>query len=165
MKLTKIRWGPLFFGVFAIAAGLLSGIYGHELIAENGDAREVIVTTFSILAGFLIAVMTLLGDQSMLPGTWRIAEASRQSIKAKLIRQKWLFYTYLITLILIFVSTLTATRWPEETEWLERTYFAFATGAFLISFRLPTVLMEVQMERVDAVVAARRQTASKLERS
>lgn len=165
MKFTQLRWGRFLFGLFAIAAGFGAAIYGHELITDNGDAREVIVTTFSILAGFLIAVMTLLGDQSMLPGTWRIAEASRQSIKAKLIRQKWLFYIYLITLILIFVSTLTAQRWPEETEWLERIYFGFATGAFLISFRLPSILMEVQMDRVDAVVGARRQASSKLERS
>jgi len=161
----RAKWAYRIYGAFAVIAGLLVGIFGHSLIANNSDATSVIVTVFSILAGFLIAVMTLLGDQSVLPGSWRIAETKRTNIKVKLIRQKWLFYLYLLTLLIIFVAALTRSHWPETTAWLERGYFALATCAFLLSFRLPSTLMDVQMDRVEAVIGARRQSASKLDRS
>ena len=155
----------LIYGTLSVVAGIAAGMFGHSLIDDNSDATGVIVTVFSILAGFLIAIMTLLGDQSVLPGTWRIAESQRKSLKAKLIRQKWLFYVYLLTLVLIFISTLIRPRWPFVTDWLERIYFGLATTAFLLSFRLPATLMEVQMDRVDAVIGARRQASSKLDRT
>ncbi|HIP80223.1 MAG TPA: hypothetical protein EYH07_17420 [Kiloniellaceae bacterium] len=161
----SLKKGYLSYGAFAVVAGLVVSIYGHKLIDENGDATSVIVTVFSILAGFLIAVMTLLGDQSVLPGSWRIAEAQRKNIRAKLIRQKWLFYLYLLTLLVIFIAALTRDHWPEVTDWLERAYFGLATTAFLLSFRLPATLMDVQMDRVEAVIGARHKSSSKLDQS
>jgi hypothetical protein len=139
------------------------GTFGASFFHENDDARDVIVTVFTILAGFLIAIMTLLGDQSVLPGSWRIAEAKRKAIRTKLVQQKWLFYLYLLTLSVVFCCTVLGKNWPQVTQILERVYFGMATTAFLLSFRLPSILMEVQMDRVDAVVGARRQAASKLD--
>lgn len=157
--------GYLVYGILCFTLGICASIFGHSLIDENNDARSVIVTVFSILAGFLIAVMSLLGDQSMLPGGWRMAETNRNGIKTKLIRQKYLFYLYLLTLLVIFGSTLTKIQWPTVTDYLERTYFGLASAAFLLSFRLPATLMAVQMDRVEAVIGARRGNASKLDKS
>jgi hypothetical protein len=149
----------------ALFAGAVVSLWGYPIYHGNDKARDVIVTVFAILAGFLIAVMTLLGDQSVLPGTWRIAEAQRRAIRMKLIQQKWLFYLYLCTLSVIFACTVFGSHWPNGTAILERVYFGMATSAFILSFRLPSVLMEIQLDRVEAVVGARRQAASKLERS
>lgn len=155
----------LIYGIFAFGSGILVSFFGYELIHENNEATNVIVTVFSILAGFLIAVMSLLGDQSILPGSWRIGELQRQAINTKLVRQKWLFYLYLLTLLVIFVESLARNQWPVVTELLERIYFGLATTAFLLSFRLPATLMAVQMDRIDAVVGARKKSSSKLDRS
>jgi hypothetical protein len=161
----SINWKYLLFLLVSICAGVAVGVYGKAFLHDNKEARDVIVMVFTILAGFLIAVMTLLGDQSVLPGAWRIAEVKRQAIRAKLIQQKWMFYLYLITLSMIFACTILGKKWPAVTDVVERIYFGFATTAFLLSFRLPSVLMEVQMDRVEAVVGARRQNASQLDRS
>lgn len=161
----SLNKGYFIYSVISVIAGILAGYFGLCLIDDNENATGVIVTVFSILAGFLIAVMTLLGDQSILPGTWRIAEVQRRKIRTKLIRQKWLFYTYLLILLVIFVSSLTKSHWPETTDLLERLYFGLATTAFLLSFRLPSTLMEVQMDRVEAVIGARRRDSSKLDQS
>lgn len=155
----------MLYGVICAVTGLGAALFGHSLIDDNDNATAVIVTVFSILAGFLIAIMSLLGDQSVLPGTWRIAEYQRKALRAKLVRQKWLFYIYLLTLVVIFIAALSRPHWPVATDWLERVYFGLATTGFLLSFRLPSTLMEVQMDRVDAVIGARRQSASKLDRS
>ena len=155
----------LAYGAFALLLGITAGWLGQELIHSNDSARDVIVTVFSILAGFLIAVMTLLGDQSVLPGSWRIASEKSKAIKAKLTRQKWLFYFYLITLSLIFIHTLIKVKHPMAAEWLERIYFGFATASFVLSFKLPSTLMAVQSDRIDAVIGARRASSSKLEKN
>ena len=161
----RVNWRHMSFVLFAICVGIIAGVFGHLLIDNNKDATGVIVTVFSILAGFLIAIITLLGDQSVLPGSWRISEVKREAIKNKLVRQKWLFYLYLLTLLVIFISSLIDPHWPEFTDLLERIYFGLAATAFILSFQLPSTLMEVQMDRIDAVVGARRQAGSKLDRS
>jgi hypothetical protein len=160
-----IEWRYILLVTVSVLSGCLAFAFGHELIDKNTEATQVIVTVFSILAGFLIAIMTLLGDQSVLPGSWRIAEVTRTKIQVKLIRQKWLFYVYLITLTIIFVAALLRMKYPETTALLERIYLGFATSSFILSFGLPSTLMSVQMERVEAVIGARRSGASKLDRS
>lgn len=137
----------------------------QPLIHANENAANVIVTVFSILAGFLIAIMSLLGDQSVLPGSWKMASVQRQVIRNKLIRQKWLFYVYLTTLLLIFTASLICTEYPVTTIWLEHIYLGLAVFAFLLSFRLPATLMEVQTDRVDAVVGARRKASAPIDRN
>jgi hypothetical protein len=160
----KVHWRHLIFVALSFLAGIGVSTYGYSFLLEKKDATGIIVTVFSILAGFLIAIMTLLGDQSVLPGSWRIAENKQKSIRAKLIQQKWLFYLYLVTLSIIFVATIIGkTEWPRLVEWLERTYFGLATAAFLVSFRLPAILMDVQLERVEAVIGARNRQSSKLD--
>ena len=109
--------------------------------------------------------MGKLGDHSILPGSWKIAEVQRSGIVSKLVRQKWLFYLYLLTLSIIFAASLTRDAFPITTEWLERIYFGFATSAFLLSFRLPSELMKIQMDRIDAVIGARKSKASKLDQN
>ncbi|KQV39187.1 MULTISPECIES: hypothetical protein [unclassified Rhizobium] len=165
MKTNNPRILPIAYTTCAVVLGFAAGWLGQDLVHGNDDARDVIVTVFSILAGFLIAIMTLLGDQSVIPGSWRIAQEKRESIRAKLIRQKWLFYLYLVTLSLIFLDTLLKVRFPEVAVWLERAYFGFATTAFILSFKLPSTLMEVQTERIDAVIGARRASASTLDKN
>lgn len=139
---------------------------GQPLIHGNKEAINVIVTVFSILAGFLVAITTIMGDPSiLLPGSWRIAEQQRSSIENKLNRQQLLFYLYLITLLLIFIAALL----PDESKChalfkvmlcpqkiLEKTYLFCAIFGFLVSFSLPTSLSRIQMDRVDAIIDARK---------
>ena len=153
------------YGVVAVAVGVVATAYGQDLIHGNEAAQTVIVTVFSILAGFLIAIMSLLGDQSVLPGSWLIAEKQKTAIKLKLTRQKWIFYCYLVTLSLIFVQTLIKTKYSDLGIWVERLYFGFASTSFILSFKLPSTLMSVQADRIEAVVDARKASASKLEKN
>ena len=140
----------------AIFGGCISGALGQPLIHGNEAAINVIVTVFSILAGFLVAITTILGDPSaLLPGSWRIAAKQRTAIHSKLLRQKWLFYIYLATLGLIFVTMLIKDSHPLVTVWMERLYLGLATAGFIWSLRLPTTLMAIQTERIDAAIEAR----------
>ncbi|QDC00349.1 hypothetical protein [Mesorhizobium sp. 8] len=164
-KAASLPWSHWLFSAACIAAGVAAFIWGGDLIRGNERATGVIVTVFSILAGFLIAVMTLLGDQSMLPGGWRMGAANRNRIKAKMTRQKWLFCLYLVTLAIIFASSLLRGRCEDVVIWMERVYFGLATTAFALSFGLPWTLMAIQMDRLDAVIESRKAKSSTIDKN
>ncbi len=85
--------------------GGVGAYFCQPLIHGNQDAINVIVTVFSILAGFLVAVITLVGDPKSIPsGGWQIARLGSDLTYNRLSRHKWLFKSYLITLFLIFIS-------------------------------------------------------------
>jgi hypothetical protein len=89
----------------------------------------VIVTVFTVFAGFLIAVITILGDPAMIPqGSWRKAEARRDSIERRLRTHVWLFFIYLITIGLLFTWIIVQAALDEHhcvRIWIERLYLFF----------------------------------------
>lgn len=148
-----------FFGV-AIGAGAAGFFYGQPLIHGNDLAINVIVTVFSILAGFLVAIMTIMGE----PGTfsarsWRASEVNRKNVVNRLIRQKWMFYLYLVTLGLILVGSLIGKQYPLAGEWIERIYLGTAITAFILSLGLPSALMKIQVARQDEIINSKRKAS------
>jgi hypothetical protein len=80
-----------------------------------------------------------------------------------LARQKLLFYAYLLTLGLLFVSMVCGSTWPRTSVCLERAYVGLATAAFLLSLRLPSLLMQIQMDRHDDLIEQKRQEADSID--
>lgn len=137
--------------------GCLGSYFCQPLIHDNQNAINVIVTVFSILAGFLIAVITLVGDPKSLPaGSWQVARLGSDLTYNRLIRHKWLFNAYLITLFLIFISIVIKNRYATVQLFLEYVYMFFATVSCLLSFKLPSALIELQQERIEQEIAERR---------
>lgn len=134
---------------------------GQPLIHGNANAVNVVVTVFSVLAGFLVAIIAIVGDVTvMTPGSWRAVEMNRRLAVTRLNRHKHLFLLYLVTLALIFVSLLFDKAWASATVWLERFYLGFGTLAFCLSLRLPSTLMGAQLERIELEIEARRREAN-----
>ncbi len=59
MSLAK---GRIAYFLFSALAGLIAAIWGAPLIHGNSEASGVIVTVFSVLAGFLVGLISLTGD-------------------------------------------------------------------------------------------------------
>lgn len=151
----------LFAAVIAVSAGV--GWYGQPFVHGNDEARGVIVNVFSILAGFLITVMTLLGEPGLYRGrTWRSDAVKRSNVYQRLVRHKWLFIAYLIVLALVFLTTIVAKRNPDAAAvtYLEGLYLGFATFAFIYSLMLPSRLLNLQLARFDELVESRRKGKS-----
>lgn len=154
-------WSGICFVVVSALIGGLGGYIGQPLLHENPDANEIIVTLFSILAGFLVAIMTLVGDTSLYGDvSWRAHESMRDTVLARLARQQWLFYAYLLTLGLLFVGTLVKKDWAQLKATIESLYLGFAIFAFLLSLRLPSLLMKLQLDRHDVMISEKRKTAN-----
>lgn len=159
----EIDWKRIALFVAAILVSVLVGWLGQPFVHGNDEARGVVVNVFSILAGFLITVMTLLGEPGLYRGrTWRSDAVKRSNVYQRLVRHKWLFITYMLVLGLVFVTTIVAKRYPEDIAVirLERIYLGLATMAFILSLMLPSRLMSLQLARFDELVESRRNTGS-----
>ena len=145
---------------YAICVILWAGLTTYltkPLIEGNQDAVNVIVTVFTILAGFLIALITVIGDPKSLPqGSWQVARLACDRTYNRLARQQWLFYIYLIALVLIFISMLLKSKFQEINQYVEYCYLFFSNIAFILSFKLPGTLMELQKERVEEEIKERK---------
>lgn len=157
-------WKRLAFSGTALALSFAAGWYGQPLIHGNSGATGVIVNVFSILAGFLVTIMTLLGEPSLFRGrTWRADAVRRSNVYRRLTRHKWLFIAYLLVLGLIFVAQLIGDSHPGHTSvvWLERVYLSIAALAFILSLILPSRLMSLQLSRFDELMESRRKSTGR----
>ncbi|MDO3378112.1 hypothetical protein [Geoalkalibacter halelectricus] len=151
-----ISWTRLVFFGFSVLAGVLGAILGQPLIHGNDMAINVIVTVFSILAGFLVAIMTMMGDPSAFYGrSWRANEKGREKIFNQLVRQKWMFILYLVTLGLVLAASLVGKVLPELAIWMERVYLGTAITAFMLSLGLPSTLMKIQLAKHDEITKSK----------
>ena len=150
------------FFVACIIFSALGAYYGEPFMGDKTDPILVLVTVFTVFAGFLVAIITVLGDPSMLPpGSWRTAENRRDEIEARLIRHTYLLVLYLVVLVLLFVGVI-AKNAPDTVisavakVWITRTYLFFGIASFVATFALPASLLKLQMARADADIEQRR---------
>lgn len=156
----KLDLSKILLGIIAIVIGGVSAYYGQPLIHKNDQAINLIVTVFSVLSGFLIAIIAIIGDPMLLPpGTWRAAEMGREKLEKKLVRHKFLFFLYLLTLGVVFLTLLFKDDYLQLTVWLERIFLFSGTAAFFCSTWLPGSLMKGQQDKINAVIEHRRSEA------
>lgn len=149
-----IDWRRIAFFLGALFVSVWCGWYGQPLVHENNDARSMITDVFSILAGFLMTVLTLLIEPKPTAKIWREAASKKTTFVNRIIRYKWLFMLYLSVLGMVFVANLLtkATGVAEILVWVERVYLSLATLAFIISLTLPNQLMQLQVGRYNEMI-------------
>jgi magnesium-transporting ATPase (P-type) len=135
---------------------LLSSFIGHRfqpMVANNPDAVNTVVMIFSILAGFLIVVITFI-TEPIIKQARNLSELQimKNTVRNKLIRHKILFYLYLLTLGLSLVMHLTPPQMLDLLKWLQTVFLGLATFVFFVSFSLPGSLMKIQMDRYEVAL-------------
>jgi hypothetical protein len=142
--------------------GAVAAFYCQPYVKENSDALLIVTTVFTVFAGFLVAIITILGDPSLVPdGTWRAAESRRENIEHRIIWHIWLFVLYLSTIGLIFISAVVK-KAPDDVVsldwkvWIDRAYLFVGVSSFLLSFALPFAMRKIQMDRLDREIERRR---------
>jgi zinc transporter ZupT len=123
---------------------LLAGISAYYLqpwYAQSDRASIIIVSVFSMLSGFLLAVMAVVANDKSLRGrNWREKTYYLQSISDELLRHQITFYVYLLTLVAVFAASVSDT-WCSDTQKIAQyALLFFATIGIALSFRLPAEL-------------------------
>lgn len=118
---------------------------------------EFIGLLFSILAASIFAVVSIVGDPSMLlPGNRRVAWESAIAIQVQIQRLNVLFSLQIITLgLLVVTEIIKALSW-ESFYWLFNVLAALTTFCFLLSLSLPFELGSIQKARLRREVEARK---------
>ena len=143
--------------VVVFASGFAS-YYGQPLLTP--EITSLIVTVFSIMAGFIVAVIAIAGDASILTmGSWRLAQLYKPNMVKDMLFQKSLFMLYLCSLILIFVSYFVDQISSSYTKYVEYLYLFLAFISFVLSARLPSVLLDLQTRRIDTIIDLKRHGA------
>lgn len=146
-----VDWARLFILLTGVAVSLCAGYFLQPMISGNKEAINTIVTIFSILAGFLIAVITFIADPVIKGANgWQDLQLKKRNVRNKIFRHRLLFYFYLISLGLALAMFLLPSTFIKTTIWLERGFLTVSTFVFLASFKLPGSLMDLQMARYDA---------------
>lgn len=124
---------------------------------DNSNALSVLVTVFSILAGFLVAVMAIVGSERALKGrNWRQDTFYLLHVKQDLQRHSALFYLYLLVLALSFLASLNL-GWPALIQVsVEGVLLFLACLAMLLSFSLPGQLTRRHVSDLEAAIKSRR---------
>lgn len=150
----------LVFIILCAVAAAIATPYVQPHVHHNADLILIIVTVFAVFAGFLVAVITIVGDPALIPeGSWRVAEMQLEIIDKRLVTHVWLFILYLITIAMLFACVVMGKALPDHDTlktWVERFCVFFSVFAFLLTFGLPIALVKTQRNRVKAEIERRR---------
>lgn len=149
-----MRW------VYISGATVIAGTaayFGAPYAVDNHNLTDALITTFTVFAGFLVAVIAILGDPSQIPDKkWNKAEAFRVKLETRLLRHTYLFLLYLLTVAALLVSLFISQEiFAEHTAtklWVTRAYLFLSVGGFLATMMLPTTLIRIQRSRADAEI-------------
>ena len=155
-------------GLFLAVCLVLSGVatyYGRPLVEHNTDAITIIVTVITVFAGFLVAIIAVLGDPAIVPtGSWIKAEIAHGNLENAVARHISLFYVYLMAIGLLFAGVLIDKEpdcvvGPRIKHFVEGAYLFFGVLSFLLTLSLPQALGKLQVSRSNAEVDRRRADA------
>ncbi|MFS8182953.1 hypothetical protein ACMG4P_15550 [Pseudovibrio denitrificans] len=136
----------------ALTSGCV-GYWGQPLLVQNSNAVNTIVTVFSILAGFLIAVITFIAEPVMKNArNWEELQLMKSTVERQMTRHKILFFLYLVTLGLALSMFLLPASFVETLKWFQVVFLGLACFVFLLSFALPGSLMQLQMDKYEAAL-------------
>ena len=163
--------------ILCLVCGVATAWLAQPYVHNNSDAKTTIVTVLTVLAGFMIAIITVLGDPAYIPdGSWRTVEIRRDNIENKIIRHAWLFVLYLISIAVLFVGIIVS-KIPRSDVWqpihsswkliekaIDWTYIVAGVTSFMLSFTLPFSLRKIQMERLRIEAERRKHEAAQTEK-
>ena len=157
---------PSWARIVFLLLGLLILVFllcrGPESISfGTAEALRILATVLSILAGFLIVAIPIIGDPFRLfGGSWRIASAHTRHITRSLIRLTALFYLYLIAILMAVVGTMLAENIPNTlSDWLRHSALSLGVVAIFWSFGLPVYIYRVLKERLEEETSKRLEEA------
>jgi uncharacterized membrane protein YvlD (DUF360 family) len=148
----RIAHGRIAWIVCSLAASGVLTYFFRETLTNKPEVLGVVAAIFSILAAVLIAVISILGDPSMLlDQSWRHSYLSAQETQRKIHRQTDVFIIYVLLLVSLFAFMICPNT-LSLYAWLQGVSFFLTVLAFLASLTLPFILRSIQRDRLDRVI-------------
>ena len=149
---------------YIIGSALVAGFYAFywgALLQKSDAAVGNITAVISILAGVLVAVISIVGDPSMLlKGNWRVGKEHAKEIQNRLSRFSHLFFVYVLTLIGLVVATVMRDAKTSYVELAFQCVSFLVVFSLLLSLPLSYSLMRIQRDRMNKEVNDRKGSGS-----
>jgi uncharacterized protein YjeT (DUF2065 family) len=147
-------------GAYIIVSAAISVVVAYNwgcYLQLSDDALNGIIGLFSILAGVLVAVISIVGDPSMLlPGNWRVGFEHAKDIQDKIARFSYLFSLYIFIVFLVIISQIVKVVNIEQKDIIFNILTFVSMFGFLLSLPLPFSLMSIQKERMNEEIKRRK---------
>lgn len=147
-------------GWYILCAATVSSLVAFKFpsaLMSSTTALEAIIAVFSILAGVLVAVISIVGDPSMLlQGNWRLAFEDAKDVQKKISNYANLIAIYIVDLLLVIVAIVLNDMKVGGFTWFYGAVTWLSVFGFLLSIPLPYSLMAIQSERMDAEIERRK---------
>ncbi|QNN77316.1 hypothetical protein IAE60_15540 [Pseudoxanthomonas mexicana] len=140
-----------FVSALALAPPLQPAYHG------KADAMAALVTVFTVLAGFMLAVMALAADgRNLRRKDWRQDTYFLKEIRDRLARYRMMFHLYLLVPALAIV-TFIGPAWGEGVQRFAEGFVLFlAIFALLWSFRIPGEITSAHVRQLQAAIKEQR---------
>lgn len=153
----KIDWTfarhlAICFASAIVLAPLLQPAYHGK-----ADAMAALVTVFTVLAGFMLAVMALAADgRNLRRRDWRQDTYFLKEIRDRLARYRMMFHLYLLVPALA-ILTFMGPAWGDDVQrCAEVVVLFFAIFALLWSFRIPGEITSTHVRQLQAAIREQR---------
>ncbi len=148
-------WRIFAFGGGIPAAMMAAWPIFHKYI-ESENALVATAGVCATFAGFIVAILTILGDASaLLPGNWRLAALQAEEIESRSTRLKFTFFCYLASSFLS-IYMLAVFKECGPARYIPGFFLtSLVIYSLIISSDLPTTLRSIQQDRISAIIEQR----------
>lgn len=130
-------------------------------LRQSMTALEAIISIFSILAGVLVAVISIIGDPSMLlTGNWRLGFEHAKDIQKRISNYATLIAIYVVSLIGVLVLIIILDSKVTGYDFLFTAILWIVSFGLLLSIPLPYSLMAIQKERMAEEIKRRQKNGA-----
>lgn len=155
-NITKVSKYKVFKFILSLILSPIVSILIQPFVAR--DALILIATLFTVLAGFLITMITLLANMPNERGREKSSPSELYSayillwVSDTLSGLKILFNTYLTTIVLLIFGLLFRDCFP----FIDYVYLTLATICIIYSFSLPSLIIKIHNRRSELLKNAER---------
>ena len=154
---SKIDWTFARYLAICLVSALALAPLLQPAYHGKADAMAALVTIFTVLAGFMLAVMALTADgRNLRRKDWRQDTYFLREIRDRLARYRMMFHLYLLVPALAIV-TFIGPAWGEGVQRFAEGFVLFlAIFALLWSFRIPGEITSAHVRQLQAAIKEQR---------
>ncbi|MBB5703447.1 hypothetical protein FHS76_003350 [Ochrobactrum daejeonense] len=157
-KKREIEYGRIAYAASGVLISLGLSYLFSDRLKNTADIISYVATVFSILAGVVIAIVSILGEPSMIAeSSWRKDFYAAKEIQRKIHRHTDVFVLYIVLLSALFVFSLLS---PSDSifKYIQSSCFFLISLSFWMSLSLPFSLKAIQQKRMNKAIASRQKS-------
>lgn len=153
----QVDWTFVRYLAICAVSGLVLAPLLQPAYHGKADAMAALVTVFTVLAGFMLAVVALTADgRNLRRRDWRQDTYFLKEIRDRLARYRMMFHLYLVVPALA-ILTYIGPAWGNGVQRFAEGFVLFlAIFALLWSFRIPGEITSAHVRQLQAMIKEQR---------